>query len=452
MRLEPNGERTQSTWIYVLAAPFSSIEEGVDAERLRGIWQGVDPGAPGVFLAPETLLAIESVLGPSADDRVHAAAAPNLIAVSWSKPDSLSILAFDELEPRWKVLSVEGPSPIRKSFDAAHYPLKVDFGLSGEPGLVDRVEAWLDLPATNRDPERMSVVMLTGVTALTRAIAWQMERHWITYPAGQIGEWLLEPDITHVSNEVSFVEGCGYPDPSLPDLVFCSEPKYIELLEAVEVDLVELTGNHGKDYGSQSFLETLAAYDERGWLTYGGGEDLADAKLPALVEHNGNKLAFLGCNVVGPPKAWASEDEPGAAPCTDDLFDEIASLTEQGYLVLFTYQWGEGGDLNQPMRNGFQRAAEAGAVIVSGSQAHQPMGYEFYNGSLIHYGLGNLFFDQMQSLALRQEILDRHVFYDGRHISTEILTALLENYAQPRPMSVEERRMFLAGIFKVSGW
>jgi poly-gamma-glutamate synthesis protein (capsule biosynthesis protein) len=58
----------------------------------------------------------------------------------------------------------------------------------------------------------------------------------------------------------------------------------------------------------------------------------------------------------------------------------------------------------------------------------------------------------MQSLALRQEILDRHVFYDGRHISTEILTALLENYAQPRPMSVEERRMFLAGIFKVSGW
>ncbi len=298
----------------------------------------------------------------------------------------------------------------------------------------------------------MSVVMLTGVTALTRAIAWQMERYWITYPAGQIGEWLLEPDITHVSNEVSFVEGCGYPDPSLPNLVFCSEPKYIQLLEAVDVDLVELTGNHGKDYGSQPFLETLAAYDERGWLTYGGGEDLADAKLPARIEHNGNKLAFLGCNLVGPPKAWASEDEPGAAPCTDDLFDEVASLTEQGYLVLFTYQWGEGGALNQQMRDGFHRAAEAGAVIVSGSQAHQPMGYEFYDGGLIHYGLGNLFFDQMQSLALRQEMLDRHVFYDGRHISTEILTALLENYAQPRPMSPEERSTFLTQIFRASGW
>jgi poly-gamma-glutamate capsule biosynthesis protein CapA/YwtB (metallophosphatase superfamily) len=38
-------------------------------------------------------------------------------------------------------------------------------------------------------------------------------------------------------------------------------------------------------------------------------------------------------------------------------------------------------------------------VIVSGSQAHQPHGFEFYNGSLIHYGLGNLFFDQYNEVS-----------------------------------------------------
>ena len=67
--------------------------------------------------------------------------------------------------------------------------------------------------------------------------------------------------------------------------------------------------------------------------------------------------------------------------------------------------------------------AEAGAVIVTGSQAHQPHAFEFERGSFLHYGLGNLFFDQTnQGEPPRTAFIDRHVFYDGRHISTELLT------------------------------
>src|SRR3970282_2970831 len=98
----------------------------------------------------------------------------------------------------------------------------------------------------------------------------------------------------------------------------------------------------------------------------------------------------------------------------------------------------------------FRSAAEAGEVIVKRSKAHRPQAMEFYAGGFIHYGLGNLFFDQMHSLPLRQEFLDRHVFYAGRHISIELLTALLEDYAQPRPMNPHERAALLAEIFDVS--
>jgi poly-gamma-glutamate synthesis protein (capsule biosynthesis protein) len=100
----------------------------------------------------------------------------------------------------------------------------------------------------------------------------------------------------------------------------------------------------------------------------------------------------------------------------------------------------------------FRAAAEAGAVIISGSQAHQPQGFEILPGGFIHYGLGNLFFDQMQTEENRQEFIDLHVFYDGRHISTELLTAMLEFHAQPRPMTPEERSAFLERIFSASGW
>jgi poly-gamma-glutamate synthesis protein (capsule biosynthesis protein) len=102
----------------------------------------------------------------------------------------------------------------------------------------------------------------------------------------------------------------------------------------------------------------------------------------------------------------------------------------------------------------FRSLSEAGAVIVSGSQAHFPQGFDFVDGRFIHYGLGNLFFDQMDYpvVGTRREFLDRHVFYDGKHISTELLTAMLENYARPRPMNDEERRNFLNEMFLASGW
>ena len=134
--------------------------------------------------------------------------------------------------------------------------------------------------------------------------------------------------------------------------------------------------------------------------------------------------------------------------------ERVSALREQGYLVVFTFQWPESIS-PYPLPDqviDFRQAAGAGAVIVNGSQAHRPQAMEFYSGSFIHYGLGNFFFDQMHDLALRQEFVDRHVFYHGRHISTELLTAMLEDYAQPRPMTAEERGQLLEEIFRVSGW
>jgi poly-gamma-glutamate synthesis protein (capsule biosynthesis protein) len=52
----------------------------------------------------------------------------------------------------------------------------------------------------------------------------------------------------------------------------------------------------------------------------------------------------------------------------------------------------------------------------------------------------------------RNLFIDRHVFYDGRYISTELLTYRLEDYSRPRPMTEDERRLFLEQIFSAAGW
>jgi len=52
----------------------------------------------------------------------------------------------------------------------------------------------------------------------------------------------------------------------------------------------------------------------------------------------------------------------------------------------------------------------------------------------------------------RQEFLDRYTFFNGQLISIELLTAELEDSAQPRPMTEAERQALLWRIFNASGW
>jgi poly-gamma-glutamate synthesis protein (capsule biosynthesis protein) len=96
-------------------------------------------------------------------------------------------------------------------------------------------------------------------------------------------------------------------------------------------------------------------------------------------------------------------------------------------------------------------------VVVNGSQAHTPKVMTFHNGAFIHYGLGNLFFDQMDVYYgetympnTRDEFIDRLVFYDNQLVSVELLTAELEDYARPRPMTAAEREAFLNRIFNAA--
>jgi len=274
---------------------------------------------------------------------------------------------------------------------------------------------------------------------------------------------LRSADLPHVSNEVSFNPNCPTPDPWPNSLQFCSDPRYIALLEDIGVDIVELTGNHLLDYGTGPMLTTLDLYDQRGWLHYGGGWNLADASRAVKVSNHGNNLAFLGCNRVGPAGDWATETDPGSAPCDyEQMKAEIASLRSEGYLPIMTFQYNE---YYQPFptdyeQRDFRSMADAGAIIVSGSQAHMPATMEFYEGSFIHYGLGNLFFDQMSHRQdngtiiydTRNVFVDRHIFYDGRYLGTELLTYIIEDYARPRVMTEMERANFLRQIFSAAVW
>ena len=440
-------------WTYALAAPFRTVDDGVTLADLQAAWRG----RPGGALATHPLLVsagtqhvLAALWGEPAARAVRTVDEQRLLAEA-ERTSAWAIVPFDALEMRWKVLLVDGLSPLARGLGQS-YPLQVPLTLTGR-----RAQEVLPLVAanpvalTNRQEGRMTTVAMTGVTALVRAAAKVMEAYGVTYPAKDIKDWLLDADLTHISNEVCF--DTNYQPQTDPEsLRFSSKDSYIELLEAVSTDIVELTGNHMLDYGPEPFLHTLDLYRQRGWQWFGAGEDLEAASRPLKVEHNGNRLAFLGCNWWGPPSTWATEDSPGCAPCDFARMQaQVRALRSEGYLPVVTFQYMETYEYTPTPQQvvDFRSMAEAGAVVVQGSQAHQPQAIEFQDEAFIHYGLGNLFFDQMQTLGTRQEFIDRLVFYDNRLLSVELRTAMLEEWARPRPMTPEERAALLREIFAI---
>lgn len=466
VRFEIGDNKPLVTWIYALVAPFYTITDGIATQDLVRAWKGengdVVPGLP-FLMDKHTLGTFTEIWGEPSPGSVQVVPSDELADSAWNQRYSWAILPFDEIEPRWKVLEVDGISPLRKEFNTDRYALTVSYSLEGELELIEELMVMSEdegdgIALTNRDASKLTTLVMTGVTAMVRCTANTMERNGITYPADDVGPWLREADLTHISNEIPFVQGCPYPNCTQIELRFCSDPSYIALLEDIGTDIVELTGDHFADHGPDAMRYTLQLYRDRDWKYYGGGEDRNDARQALTLEHNGNRIAFIGCNAKGGGYATASDTNPGAVACDFEwMYKEIDRLSEEGYLVIATFQHIEYYSYApQPKQiEDFGGMAKAGAVIVSGSQAHQPQGIEFFSDTFVHYGLGNLFFDQFNqpvcpNMACNDAFIDRHVFYEGRYIGTDLLTITFVDFAKPRRMTNEERIQLLTKVFEAS--
>jgi poly-gamma-glutamate synthesis protein (capsule biosynthesis protein) len=445
------------TWFYAVAAPFFTVKDEVSAGDLQATWSG-SPSGPfelhPLLATTETVATLIALWGPPSDATVRLVAAGDLLATAETE-DAWALLPFHTLAPKWKVLRVDGLSLLEKGTDLTLYPLQINLALQSErrPEVIAMLDAGR-LNLNNRDEEEMTLVVMTGVTAMTRATAQLMDAKGVTYPAQDIKPWFDDADFVHISNEVSFKPDCVAEGSGT--MSFCSHDSYIELLEEINTNIIELTGNHLEDKGTQWVDHSLAMYAERGWRWFGGGANQAEGSQPLTITHNTNQIAFIGCNTVGP---FASETSGGAARCDFPAMQQtITNLRASGYQPIVTVQYLEDYNYSptpQQMRD-FRALAAAGAVMVQGSQAHQAQTLEFYKDAFVHYGLGNFFFDQMWSDGTRQEFVDRLTFYQGRLLSIDLRTAILEEYGRPRPMTVDDpapaanRRQFLEMIFNLS--
>jgi poly-gamma-glutamate synthesis protein (capsule biosynthesis protein) len=441
-------------FIFALVAPFNTIQDEITIEQLKKILLrdfSDQHSGEKIFLSKSTYVLLSETLG-NLSDHVITVPEEEIFSSTDQSSGNYGLVRFDRLEPKWKVIRIENISPFDQNFNEENYYLNFSIRLQcSQSEFSNVILEVLEGKFTSRNADKVTSVLLTGTTALTRATADRMENYGNPYPGENILFWFENSDIRHVSSETPFYDDCPPPNPVQKNLVFCSHPKYAELFSFLQVDIIELTGNHLLDKGVIPFENTLLLFNQSNLMYYAGGFSEKEAQRPVKLEHNGNKIVFLGCNIAGPPNVWATESRSGVNACDfSRLTEQIRALKEEGYLPIVTFQYYESNSMkpSTAQMNDFRKMIDAGAVIVSGSQSHVPMSMEIYHDAFVHYGLGNLFFDQMDSINNRREFLDRHIFYDGRLIGTELLTAMLENYAQPRPMTISERVILLQDAFK----
>lgn len=421
------------------AVGFPSLQVSVDAARLQAIAAGNPDG--DLILTPSVLAALQAAGFPLAPN-IRTVPEADLRSTLWRERTAFTLLPIDQLTQAIRPLLMNDV-PVPAQLD--QYPFAV---ASATP---------------NFDPDLLTRITYSGVTAMTRNTRAAIDANSVAWAAEALAPYVTQSDFFHISNEVSIVPTCPQ---AMDDTLggtssMCTKPAHFDILNLLDVDIVELTGNHNNDYGYQAYTDTLDWYAQNGLSLVGGGATLADAQAPLITEYHGNVIGHVACNDAGPYYALVNEDpsllggvRPGAAACDRDWLEAtLPTLAQQVDVLVVTVQHPEIEDYLPPdnQRFFFRRLADLGADVVMGTAAHKPQTYEFYQAqdgrsAFIHYGMGNLYFDQPFWGNMRF-FLNTIYVYDGALQTVEVVPGIIDDLARPRLMTPEEQENFLFFMF-----
>lgn len=429
---EKEGSKVVFSQDYIPVAHFYSLTTSLTTDELK---------TKNIYMLDSKLEKnLESKLG--IDISVLDGGMDTLVGKLKESDENIGLIPFESLDSRVKII----PYNDRYYLDDPEGAVKYKFYSSVEPEdefIISVISHHMGNSGGSFEKTSLTKLNMGGVVAVARNLAFKMEAvKDYEYPAKEIGDFLADADLTHFSNEVSFVPGC-VPTRSM---AFCSSPNYIETFKKSGVDIVELTGNHNNDYGTKYSASTIETFKEMGWDYFGGGLDVNDAEKILYKEVNGTKLAFIGYNYYDTaqnnPGPLAREGISGANSYSEaKLKRDIEEAKKNSDIVITTFQFQEcysypDGDVIYPIcykplsvpdqRGIFKKAIDLGADIVVGTQAHQPQTYELYGDGVIFYGLGNLYFDQYIWIGTRQGLVLTHYFYEGKHIQTKVVPIYMD--------------------------
>ena len=228
---------------------------------------------------------------------------------------------------------------------------------------------------------------------------------------------------------------------------FKADPAYAEILTAGSVEAANMANNHSKDYGEQSYTDTIKALEDEGITTFGYDRT-------AVMEIKGVKVGLLGTYVL----------KEGLG-IKDSMIANLESLKEQGaQIIIASFHWGS-EKAYEPDSTQIELAHAAidnGADLVLGHHPHVLEGIEEYQGKNIVYSLGNFCFggnaypSDMNTMIFQQTFTIKDGALQQDNVKNIIPCRISSedgyNNYQPAPAKGEQGDDILKKIEEYSSW
>ena len=247
-----------------------------------------------------------------------------------------------------------------------------------------------------------------------------------------------EDDLTIVNFEGTLTDSTTRED---KQFAFKADKSYAEILTDGFVEAANLANNHSKDYGEQSYNDTMDALDEAGITNFGYDR-------VAIKKVKGIKVGLVGTYVLA--------DGLGVK---DSMEKNIQDLKDEGaQVIIASFHWGEEkaeypNDVQVELAHA---AIDAGADLVLGHHPHVLQGIEQYKGKNIVYSLGNFCFGgNMYPSDMDTMIFQQTFTLKGGKLQEDNVTNIIPcsissvedyNNSQPTPAAGEKETEILNKI------
>lgn len=251
-----------------------------------------------------------------------------------------------------------------------------------------------------------------------------------------------EDDLSIVNMEGTLTEETARADKKY---AFKGPPEYVQILSGSSIEAANLANNHSKDYGVQSFQDTIDNLTNAGITTFGYEE-------VALLEIKGVKVGLTGIYELAEHSGKKQQ-----------VRENIAALKESGAdIIIVNFHWGIEREYtpNATQKELAHLAIDEGADLVIGHHPHVLQGIEKYNGKYIAYSLGNFCFGGNKNPSDKDTMIFQQTFTvtedgvaendDINIIPCSLSSSSNKNDYRPRVLEGEEKERVLKKIEEYS--
>lgn len=174
-----------------------------------------------------------------------------------------------------------------------------------------------------------------------------------------------------------------------------SDPRAAAALRRIGVDALGLGNNHSMDMGLPGLQDTMKFAAVNNLLSFGAGENLAQAERPLLVR---SKLGVVGIVALGEnfgKATKAATANPGTVVLSPETIQrgiDLARAAGADWVVAYVH-WGDNyEDTNAQQRYWAKMLADAGYDLVVGTGPHISGPIEFIGHVPVAYSIGNFVF------------------------------------------------------------